>query len=95
MNAEAKNFAAIKAARDEHDSGGCPYKSPASAIAMHPVDIERMNWEEGDSIAGLTLVADATVGTGSFWILCDGDPRMPEENVVSTGHEREKELTHA
>lgn len=90
MNGEAKNFAAIKLARDAHDQGGCPYRQPATSVAMHPVDIERMQWEEGDDIAGLELLADPTVGTGSFWILCDGDPRKPEADrteAVSTHRE--------
>jgi hypothetical protein len=31
-----------------------------------------MQWEEGDTIAGLVLEADAKLGTGAFRLVCDG-----------------------
>src|ERR687887_244173 len=39
---------------------------------MHPFEIERMQWEEGDTIAGLVLEADPRIGTGAFRLVCDG-----------------------
>jgi hypothetical protein len=42
---------------------------------MNPFEIERMQWEGGDTIAGLRLEADAAIGTGAFRLVCDGvDP---------------------
>ena len=42
---------------------------------MNPFEIERMQWEEGDVIAGLVLEADAKLGTGAFRLVCDGRSR--------------------
>src|SRR5919107_608465 len=39
---------------------------------MNPFEIERMQWEEGDTIAGLLLEGDPKVGTGAFRLVCDG-----------------------
>lgn len=101
MGAEAKNFEAIVKAKDEHNKR-CPF--PPHTVRMSPFEIERMQWEEGDTIAGLRLEADAKLGTGSFRLVCDGmDPpeleieeteviRAPAEPlVIPVGPEREDE----
>jgi hypothetical protein len=48
--------------------------------------IERMGWEEGDVIAGLTLEADGAIGTGAFRLICDGmeppELEIDEEMVI-------------
>jgi len=52
---------------------------------MNPFEIERMGWEEGDLIAGLTLESDPKLGTGAFRLVCDGmePPELDvEEEVV-------------
>jgi hypothetical protein len=80
MGAEAKNFEAIAKAKADHNAQ-CPF--PPHTVRMNPFEIERMQWEEGDVIAGLVLEADAKLGTGSFRLVCDGtDP--PELEIEET-----------
>jgi hypothetical protein len=69
VSAEAKNFEAIVKAKAEHNKH-CPF--PPHTVRMNPFEIERMQWEEGDTIAGLVLEADAKLGTGAFRLVCDG-----------------------
>lgn len=69
MNPEAKNFEAIAKAKAAHNAS-CPF--PPHTVRMNPFEIERMGWEEGDTIAGLTLEADPGMGTGAFRLICDG-----------------------
>ena len=72
MSAEAKNFEAIVKVKDAHNKN-CPF--PPHTVRMNPFEIERMQWEEGDTIAGLVLEADPKLGTGAFRLICDGmDP---------------------
>ena len=81
MNAEAKNFEAIAKAKADHNSR-CPF--PPHTVRMNPFEIDRMSWEEGDVIAGLTLEGDPKVGTGSFQLVCDGSepPELELEEHV-------------
>ena len=79
-NPEAKNFEAIVKAKAAHNAQ-CPF--PPHTVRMNPFEIERMGWEEGDLIAGLTLEADPKIGTGAFRLVCDGmeppELDIPEE----------------
>jgi hypothetical protein len=79
-NPEAKNFEAIVKAKADHNAR-CPF--PPHTVRMNPFEIERMGWEEGDVIAGLTLEADPKLGTGAFRLVCDGmeppELDVPEE----------------
>jgi hypothetical protein len=79
-NPEAKNFEAIVKAKAEHNTN-CPF--PPHTVRMSPFEIERMGWEEGDLIAGLTLEADAKLGTGAFRLVCDGS-EPPELEIEET-----------
>lgn len=80
MGAEAKNFEAIVKAKEQHNKA-CPF--PPHTVRMNPFEIERMQWEEGDTIAGLVLEADPQIGTGAFRLVCDGmDP--PELEIEQT-----------
>ena len=80
MSAEAKNFEAIARAKADHNRR-CPF--PPHTVRMHPFEIERMRWTEGDVIAGLVLEADPKLGTGAFRLVCDGlEP--PELEVEDT-----------
>jgi hypothetical protein len=100
MRAEAKNFEAITKAKADHNRH-CPF--PPHTVRMNPFEIERMGWEEGDIIAGLTLEADPKLGTGAFRLVCDGmePPELdieeetvieaPEPLVVPAGPLRETE----
>ncbi len=74
---EARNFEAISKAKADHNRH-CPF--PPHTVKMNPFEIERMGWEEGDTIAGLRLESDGNLGTGSFRLVCDGtDPPELEE----------------
>jgi hypothetical protein len=80
VSAEAKNFEAIVKAKAAHNAS-CPF--PPHTVRMNPFEIERMQWEEGDIVAGLVLEADPKVGTGAFRLVCDGmDP--PELEIEET-----------
>lgn len=71
LSAEARQFQRIKAARDHHDST-CPLGS-AIEVHMNPFDLRRMDWEEGDEIAGLLLVSNDRVQPDFLRILCAGE----------------------
>jgi len=83
MRPEAKNFEAITKAKADHNVK-CPF--PPHTVRMNPFEIERMGWEEGDLIAGLTLEADSKLGTGAFRLVCDGmeppELEIEEEAVI-------------
>ena len=66
---EARNFEAISKAKAAHNRN-CPV--PPHTVKMNPFEIERMGWEEGDTIAGLVLEGDGAIGTGAFRLVCDG-----------------------
>ena len=80
MSAEGKNFEAITKAKADHNAR-CPF--PPHTVRMNPFEIERMQWEEGDTIAGLVLEGDPKVGTGAFRLVCDGmePPELEIEEV--------------
>jgi len=103
VSAEAKNFEAIVKAKAAHNKN-CPF--PPHTVRMNPFEIERMQWEEGDTIAGLVLEADPQLGTGAFRLVCDGmeppeleieefqvitAPAEPLEIPAGPGPERETE----
>ena len=64
---EAKNLEAISKAIDQHNAD-CPY--PAREVRMNPFEADRLGWDE---IRGLPIVADPSIGTGSFRIVCSRD----------------------
>ena len=67
MSSEAKNLEAISKAIDQHNAT-CEW--PAVAVAMNPFEVERLGW---DSIRGLPIRPDPSIGTGAFRIICGGD----------------------
>src|ERR1700752_4068392 len=83
MSAEGKNFEAITKAKADHNAR-CPF--PPHTVRMNPFEIERMQWEEGDTIAGLGLEGDPKVGTGAFRLVCDGmeppELELTEEDIL-------------
>jgi hypothetical protein len=84
MSAEGKNFEAITKAKADHNTR-CPF--PPHTVRMNPFEMERMQWEEGDTIAGLVLEGDPKVGTGAFRLVCDGmePPELELEEVEAIG----------
>jgi len=85
MTPEAKNLEAISKAIDAHNST-CEW--PAVAIAMNPFEVERLGW---DSIRGLPIRPDPTMGTGAFRIVCAREEGEldEEEAVEAVADERE------
>ena len=81
MSSEAKNLEAISKAIDDHN-GRCPF--PAVAVAMNPFEVERLGW---DTIRGLPIESDPSVGTGAFRIVCGGAEGEPAETVEAVAEE--------
>ena len=80
-SSEAKNLEAIAKAIDHHNSS-CPF--PAVAVAMNPFEVERLGW---DSIRGLPIQGDPSVGTGAFRIVCAREEAGPSEVVEAVAEE--------
>ena len=85
-SSQAKNLEAISKAIDQHNSA-CEW--PAVAIEMNQFEIERLGW---DSIRGLPLRANPSMGSGSFRIVCAREQGEPEEEIVEAVAEQ-PELT--
>jgi hypothetical protein len=80
-SSEAKNLEAISKAIDQHNAS-CEF--PAVAVAMNPFEVERLGW---DSIRGLPIRSDSSLGTGEFRIVCARDEAEPEEVVEAVSEE--------
>ena len=92
--ASAKNMEAVCKAKEVHDKT-CPWGGKGTEVHLAWFDIERMGWEEGDVICGLTVVADEKVATGMMRVTCDAEPdddrfeEEQEEEVVEAVSDRE------
>jgi hypothetical protein len=76
-SSEAKNLEVISKAIDQHNAS-CEY--PAVAVVMNPFEVERLGW---DSIRGLPIRTDSSLGTGMFRIVCARDElEESEEETV-------------
>lgn len=83
MSASAKNMEVVYKAKKTHDAN-CPFGGEGKRVHLHPFDIERMGWEEGDVIAGLLVVSNTEITTGMIRVECDaesgsGGPTIEEE----------------
>ena len=95
-DASAKNMQAVCKAKEVHDRT-CPYGGTANAVHLNWFDIDRMGWEEGDVICGLTVMGDEKVATGMMRVTCDAEPDGPgglqeeeeAETVEAVTRERE------
>jgi hypothetical protein len=81
MTSEAKNLAAISKAIDQHNAS-CEF--PAVAVCMNPFEVERLGW---DTIRGLPIRSDPSIGSGRFRIVCAGDEAEPEETVEAVAEQ--------
>lgn len=93
MNKSAQNMEKIVKAKKYHDEN-CPYGGEGKRIFMTGFDIERLGWEEGDVIAGLTIHATTSVATGRFRVECDAEPNAKPE-IEITEAISDKELVPA
>ena len=57
VEASGKNMQAVCQAKEVHDKT-CLWGGKATEVHLAFFDIERMGWEEGDVICGLTVVGD-------------------------------------
>jgi hypothetical protein len=62
LDASAKNMQAVCKAKEVH---------------LNWFDLDRMGWEEGDVICGLTVIGDEKVATGMMRVTCDAEPGDP------------------
>ncbi len=72
------------------DNGG-----RAVRAALSWFDLERLGWEEGDVIAGLTIVGDEKVPTGRMRVSCDAEPSDDGELSQQEPKPAERELAPA
>ena len=92
--ASGKNMKVVCDAKEHHNKT-CPYGGNATAVHMSFFDIDRLGWEEGDTICGLTVVGDEKVATGMMRVTCDAEPDGDKdieeevEEVVDAVSERE------
>ena len=80
-SAEAKNLEAISKAIDHHNST-CQF--PAVAVEMNPFEVERLGW---DTIRGLPVRPNPSMGTGSFRIVCAREEGAPGEEVEAVAEQ--------
>jgi hypothetical protein len=80
-SSEAKNLEAISKAIDQHNAE-CEY--PAVAIELNPFEIERLGW---DSIRGLPVRPNPSLGTGRFRVVCAREEGEPGEVVEAVAEE--------
>jgi hypothetical protein len=73
VEASGKNMQAVCQAKEVHDKT-CQWGGKATEVHLAYFDIERMGWEEGDVICGLTVVGDKRVPTGMMRVTCDAEP---------------------
>ncbi len=64
---------AVCKAKEAHNRS-CPWGGSATQVHLSWFDIERMGWEAGDVICGLTVVGDEAVATGRMRVTCDAEP---------------------
>ena len=94
LEASGKNMEAVCKAKEVHNKT-CPYGGNATEVHLTFFDIERLGWEEGDVICGLTVVADQKVATGMMRVTCDAEPQddrfeeEEQEEVVEAVSDRE------
>ena len=82
-SAEAKNLEVISKAIDQHNRS-CEW--PAVAVEMNPFEVERLGW---DSIRGLPIRPNPSLGTGSFRVVCAREEGLPaEEETVEAVSEQ-------
>ncbi len=67
----AKNLQAFQIAVNAHDRENPTHS--AYGIGLSPFDLERLGFDEGETVLpGITIHADSGV-TGNFRVLCDGE----------------------
>jgi hypothetical protein len=92
----AKNYGAFKAGLEDHDKRNPDHNANGIGLSAH--DMERLGFEEGESLWGsITIQQDSGV-SGNFRVLCDGhhfdhDQEETEELVVDADANKRHEVT--
>lgn len=73
--------------KKEHDAT-CEFGGKAVRILMSPFDIDRLGWEDGDQIMGLTVVADETKQPSFATVECDAEPNGDIEITEAVPQDR-------
>lgn len=81
MSTSGANFKKVVEAKAHHDAT-CRYGGKALEVHMNPADVARCGWEDGDEIAGLTLVSSPRRRVGFLRVYCDAE--LHEGNGVET-----------
>jgi hypothetical protein len=78
----AKNLQAFQIAVNAHDRENPTHS--AYGIGLSPFDLERLGFDEGETVLpGITIHADSGV-TGNFRVLCDGQHDEQADEVEET-----------
>jgi hypothetical protein len=77
LDASAKNMQAVCKAKEVHNTT-CPYGGNATEVHLNWFDIQRMGWEEGDNVCGLTVIGNEKIATGMMRVRCDAEPDEPD-----------------
>jgi hypothetical protein len=80
-SSEVKNLELITKAIDQHNAN-CEW--PAVAIEMNPFEVERLGW---DTIRGLPIRPNPSLGTGRFRVICGGGEEDPGEVVEAVAEQ--------
>lgn len=88
MSVAGKNLEAIVKAINLHNAE-CR-RGRAIAVLIHPLEIDRMGHDPGDTVYGCELRADEGQGSGTFRLLCEADDTGVDE--VEQIIDRELEL---
>lgn len=81
----AKNLEVIRNAIVQHN-GNCP--GEIVAILMHPIEVERLDFEE---FMGIPIEADEEIQTGAFKLICDlENPELPSGELEDAISDPEK-----
>lgn len=88
MSVSAKNMEAVYKAKQAHDAE-CPWGGEGKRVLISPYDLERMGWEDGDNVAGLTVVSDSQINTGMLRVECDAEPNGEEPEITEAVSEKD------
>jgi hypothetical protein len=93
VEASGKNMRAVCQAKEVHDRT-CRWGGKANQVHLAWFDIERLGWEEGDTICGLTLVGDDQMQTGRMRVSCDAEPDGDRKEVEEVEEVVDAVATH-
>lgn len=81
MSLSAHAMLQVVAAKKDHNAH-CPWQQPAKEIHIHPDGLEALGWDDGDDVAGLTVVADDRVPRKRLVVYCAGDLQREEAEEI-------------